>query len=232
MDAKTLAQLGARLQPRLWTPPPAIYAELQQRLAQRDALVDLRQQVRNQLHALTQGPVVVAAVRQRMDTLIATLSAQIKEVEREILPVLQQDEAWASAVARLQSINGIGLLTAAWLVVTTLNFTICPTPEAATAYAGLVPTIRESGTSVRGRPRLDRSGKRRLRTALYVASLSATRHNPVIKAFYARLVAAGKPKKVARCAAARKLLHLAWTIVTKGRRFDPDYQTSRPQRVA
>jgi hypothetical protein len=51
--------------------------------------LDLRQQVRNQLHALEQGPVVIAAVRQRMEILLATLTAQIKEVEKEITPVLQ-----------------------------------------------------------------------------------------------------------------------------------------------
>jgi transposase len=56
VDAQTLAQLAAMLQPTPWTPPPAIYEELQQRLAQRAALIDLRQQVRNQRHALTQKP--------------------------------------------------------------------------------------------------------------------------------------------------------------------------------
>ncbi len=54
IDAETLAQLGAMLQPALWTPPPAIYTELQQRLTHRDALVAMRQQLRNQRHALTQ----------------------------------------------------------------------------------------------------------------------------------------------------------------------------------
>jgi transposase len=62
-----------------------------------------------------------------------------------------------------------------------------------------------------------------LRRALYLATLSAARYNPVIKAFYDRLRAAGKPAKVARCAAARKLLHIAWAVVTKGADFDSAY---------
>ena len=57
----------------------------------------------------------------------------------------------------------------------------------------------------------------------YMATSSAAQHNPMIKAFYARLRAAGKPEKVARCAAARKLLHIAWAVVTKGQWFDPSY---------
>src|SRR5262249_650430 len=76
------------------------------------------------------------------------------------------------------------------------------------------------GSSVRGRRRIGHAGNRRLRTALYLATLSAARHNPVIRPFYQRLLAAGKPKKVARCAAARKLLQLAWAVVKHKRPFD------------
>ncbi len=223
IDAQTLAELGARLQPEPWTPPPAVYAELQQRLAEREALVDLRQQVRNQLHALRQQPVVIDSVRTRMETLITTLTEQITEVDGELALVLQQDAAWAEAARRLQTIPGIGLLTAVWLLVLTLNFTLCETPEQAVSYAGLAPREWRSGRSVRGRPRIGHTGNGRLRRALYLASLSATRWNPVIKPFYERLRTTGKPAKVAQCAAARKLLHLAWAVATKRRDFDPSY---------
>ncbi len=223
IDARTLARLAATLHPAPWT-PPAIYTELQQRLAERDTLIGLRQQVRNQRHALVQLPVVVPAVRARMEELIATFDAQITAIEREITQVLPQDAGWAASAALLMSIAGVGLLTAAWLLVTTLNFTIGATPEAVTTYAGLAPVPKESGTSVRGRGAIGHGGNKRLRTALYMATLSATRYNPLIKAFYDRLRAAGKPTKVARCAAARKLLHLAWAVVRKGQAFDPLYR--------
>ncbi|MDP9313346.1 MAG: transposase [Chloroflexota bacterium] len=121
-------------------------------------------------------------------------------------------------------------LTTGWLLVTTLNFEQCPTAAAAAAYAGLVPMVRESGRSVRGRPRLGDAGNKRLRTALYLATLNATRFNPVIREFYERLRAKGKPKKVARCAAARKLLQIAWAVVTTSTPFDPEHH--HPQRDA
>lgn len=221
LDAQPLTQLAALLQPAPWTPPPAVYHELQQRLAQRDVLLDLRQQVRNQRHALRQHPTVVAAVQERMESLIATLTAQIAAVEAELVPALAQDAAWAAAAARRQTIKGVGLLTASWLLVTTVRFTTCPTPAAATADAGLAPNERSSGTSVYQRPRIGHTGNARLRTALYMATLSAAARNPGIKPFYDRLRAAGKPMKVARCAAARKLLHLAWALVTTEQDFDP-----------
>jgi len=229
IDARMLARLAATLQPAPWTPPPAIYTELQQRLAERDTLIGLRQQVRNQRHALVQLPVVIPAVRARMEELIATFDAQIATIEREITQILPRDAGWAASAALLVSIAGIGVLTAAWLLVTTLNCTIGATPEAVTAYAGLAPVPKESGTSVRGRGAIGHGGNKRLRTALSRATLSATRYNPPIKAFYERLRAAGKPTKVARCAAARTLLHVAWAVVRKGRAFDPLYAQQRQE---
>jgi transposase len=108
--------------------------------------------------------------------------------------------------------------------VSTLNFALCTGPEALTAYVGLAPVPRESGRTIRGRRAIDHDGNGRLRTALYMATLSAARYNPAIKTFYHRLRAAGKPQQVARCAAARKLLHQAWALGSKPQRFDPDQQ--------
>jgi transposase len=87
----------------------------------------------------------------------------------------------------------------------------------------VAPTPRQSGTSVWHRPAIGHSGNSRLRTAFYMATLSSVQTKPVIKTFYARLRTAGKPEKVARCAAARKLLHLAWAVVKKDQPFDPYY---------
>ena len=232
IDAQTLAELAARLQPERWTPPPQVYTELRQRLVHRDALVDVRTLFRNQLHALVQQPMVIRSVQTRLETLIATLDQEIAAVEQEIVQALQQDAAWAAAAARLETIKGLGILTIAWLLTTTVNFTLTTTPEAAANYAGLVPQLRQSGSSVRGRPSIGHAGNARLRHALYMASLSAVQHNPVIKPFYRRLRAAGKPGKVALCAAARKLLRIAWAVATKDQDFDPAHATCGCQELA
>jgi transposase len=229
--AQTLAELGARLQPERWTPPPQVYTELAQRLVHRDGLLAARTQFRNQLHALVQQPIVIESVRTRLESLIATLDKEIATLEQEIASALQQDEAWAVAAARLATVSGLGTLTIAWLLTTTINFTLTVTPEAAANYAGLAPQLRQSGSSVRGRPRVGHGGNARLRRALYMASLSAREHNPLIKAFYSRLRAAGKPRKVALCAAARKLLRIAWAVATKEQDFDPAYASRLRSKV-
>src|SRR3954447_15693002 len=146
----------------------------------------MRTQARNQRHALVQWPVVVHGVLRHLDELIADLDRRVAALEAELTAVLKES-AWAEALACLTSAPGIGLVTASWLLVGTLNFALCDGPEALTAYAGLAPVPRDSGRSIRGRPRLGHDGNRRLRTALYMATVSAVRYNPAIRAFYQRL---------------------------------------------
>jgi transposase len=226
LDAFVLAQFAAERKPAPWSPPPQVYHELRQRLIARDALLEMRQQGRNQRHALVQWPVVIESVLKQLDSLIADLDRRLSELEAEIAQVLANG-AWAESASLLLSISGIGLITSAWLLVGTLNFEACASAEQAAAYVGLVPLARESGSSVRGRTQIGHGGHARLRTALYLATLTAARFNPAIKMHYQRLRAAGKPAKVARCAAARKLLHLAFAVVSKRQPFDPGYQTRR-----
>jgi transposase len=222
LDARVLAQFAAERQPARWSPPEQVYHELRQRLLVRDGLVTMRTQARNQHHALSQWPVQIAGALDQLETVIAELDKRITMLEDELATVLR-DGAWAESAALLDTITGIGLITTAWLLVGTLNFEACASGEQAAAYVGLVPLARESGSSVRGRAHIGHGGHSRLRTALYLASLSAARFNPHIKAQYDRLRAAGKPSKVARCAAARKLLQLAYAVVTKRQPFDPHY---------
>lgn len=235
LDACTLAQLAQALLPPCWTPPPPIYHELQQRLTQRTSLLELRTQVSNQLHALCAHPSVVDSVRQRLLELLDVLKQQVAQIEAEIHQLVKIEPAdedeevkelekkWKRSIALLQTIPGIGLWSACWLVSATLNFTTCPTSEALVQYAGLAPVERTSGTSMRGRGLLRHHGHARIRTMLYLATLSATRYNPTIKIFYDRLRSAGKPKKVARCACARKLLHIAFAVVKREQPFSAEY---------
>lgn len=232
LDAQTLARFAQSHKPAAWTPPPQIYHELQQRLSQREALTDLRQQVRNQLHALLVCPVVVPQVQTRMETLIATFEEQIETLEVEIKELLKTDKEWGGTIAILQTIPGIGLLTACWLVMLTLNFSSCQKAESLVMYAGLAPITRTSGTSVRCKPQVGGGGQGQLRKLLYMGAISASRHNPLIQVFYARLVERGKAPKVARLAAARKLLMIAFGVAKSGKAFRADYGRGQANEVA
>lgn len=227
LDAQMLARLAATLQPACWNPPPPIYRELYQRLSHRASLMQARQQFRNQLHALSVAQPVEAVV-QSLQNLIESLTERIKQLDKEIASIIKLDSQWAASISLLQTINGIGWVSACWLVAVTLNFTTCESAEALTHYAGLAPVERWSGSSVRPRPTIGGGGHSGLRAVLYMAAGSAMRFNPVIKTYTHHLrEEEGKAYKVARCAAARKLIHLSFAVVKTGVPFDPAYATSR-----
>jgi transposase len=132
-------------------------------LAQRASLLQWRNQVSNQLHALGVTPVVVSSVRQRLVELIDTVNQHIGQLEAELLALVKSEQEpppkgqmqraisqaeqieqhWKATIALLLTIPGIGLLTGGFLVVATLNFSICETAEAATHYLGLAPIMRK-----------------------------------------------------------------------------------------
>lgn len=226
LDAQLLVRFAAERQPAPWIPPEQVYHELRQRLVVRDGLLHMRTHAKNQRHALPQWPVRIASALEALDTVIADLNAQVASLEREIAEVLR-DGAWASSARVLLTAPGVGLVTTGWLLVGTLNFTIAQSPEQLTAYVGLAPLERQSGTSLRGRAQIGHAGNGRLRTALYMATLAAARYNPSLRTFYQRLRAAGKPTKVARCATARKLLHLAWAMVKQ----QEPYRAPAPEQL-
>jgi transposase len=231
LDAQLLSQFAADRQPDPWTPPPQVYHELRQRLVTRDGLITMRQQARNQLHALRQWPVTIESPIQQWNAVIADLDTRIKLLDTEIATLLR-DSAWAQSSALLQTIPGIGVQTTAWLLVATLNFTVGTTAESLAAYAGLVPMNYDSGSSVHRPAHIGPGGHARLRRVVYLAAITACRYNPPLKAFYERLRTAGKPVKVAYCAVARKLLHQAWAVVQKRQPFDPDYHQREPSPTA
>ncbi len=120
----------------------------------------------------------------------------------------------------LASIPGIGTTTAAAILSEIGSVSQFASARQLTAFAGLDPRIRESGSSVRGRSCLSKAGSPRLRKALYFPALAALRFNPAIAALRARLLAAGKVKKLIMGAAMRKLLQIAFGVLKSGVPFD------------
>ena len=227
VDAYVLASYGRDLHPLPWTPPPAEVRALQLLLRQREDLVALRTQTSNRQHALAQLPAVPAEVQQPLAALRAVLDEQIATLEQAITQrVTTLSAPHAADVARLDGIAGVGLLTAAVVLVETAPLLAAgATPKQVVAYAGLDPAPHQSGTSVRGASQLSKTGTPRLRQALYMAALSAKRPEGPLRTFYTRLLNRGKHKRVALVAVARKLLVLMVTLMQRQRTYDPTWAT-------
>jgi transposase len=200
IDAAVLREFGKLLRPEALEAP----APQRQRLA---ALVQRREQLVTILameeQRLTQTH--DAVVRKLGGSLIKELRKQVKQIEQLIEAQIDDDDTLKGQSERLQQVKGIGKVTASTLLAEMPELGKLSRNEAG-ALAGVAPYNRDSGM-LRGR-RTIRGGRVKVRRVLYMAALVATRFNPILKAFYQRLVAAGKPKKVALTAVMRKLVVL------------------------
>jgi transposase len=219
IDAQRLAQMAAQQALRPWQPPSTVWEAVYQRLVERDQVVTMQQMARNELHAFQQRVQPDAAVLARHHQQLVALKQRLDQIDRE-LKVLLKDSEWADLLRCLCQVKGIGLLGAAWLLVITNGFTTCDSAEQLASYLGLVPHRNDSGQRKAHKP-LGNAGHARARRVLYQGAISAVRFNPPIRDHYLSLRARGKPVKVARCAAARKLVHQVFAIVRQQLALQP-----------
>lgn len=204
LDAAVLAHFAQTIQP---TPRPLPDAQAQ-RLT---ALVERRQQLVNMLTAeKNRVQQALPAVREHIQSHIAWLEQALQELDTELDQTLQASPLWREREHLLRSVPGIGPVTALTLIAELPELGQGSAKHVAT-LVGLAPLNRDSG-AWRG-TRAIWGGRRHVRAALYMAAVVAVRHNPVLRVFYERLLAGGKPKKVALTACMHKLLIILHALV-------------------
>jgi len=221
LDAKALAQYGAERRPVPWEKPKPEMAILKDLVRVRMDLVHARTAMALRLkdHAR-----VSKSAAKAMANVIRALDVQIKALVVEIRKHLRAHEALAEQAERMDSVVGVGLLTAVTVMAELGDLRRFARSRQLTAFAGMSPRRKESGTSVRGKPRLCKQGSTRVRAALYLAASAAVRFNPDMKAFYDRLLAQGKVRRVALAAVMRKLLVLMRAVVKADHDWIPKAQ--------
>jgi transposase len=224
-DALVLARYGAECAPPVWQPLGAELSELDDLLHRKDDLEQMLRQERNRQHALGARPQVARAVPPSMQRVIGLLEEELRQVEEAIAAHLQTHGALQETAAQLQTVPGIGARSVLPLLVTLGRWHARTagrgTAKGLVAYAGLDPVPYESGTSVHRHATISRQGNRALRSRLYWCALGAIRGNNPLRAFYHRLLAHHKAKKLALVAAARKILSWAWAVYRDQTPFDP-----------
>ena len=216
-DARLIAEYAARERPAPWQPPRPEVRELQALSRRRD---DLRRLAAGEKTRLA-GPGLSAAVRKSLTRAIAFLGKEADRLQAQADAVVAADGRLRADGELLRTIPGVGPVAATAILAELPDPARFATAQQAAAYAGLAPRECRSGTSVRKRTRLSKAGNARLRKALYLPALTAVRFNPLVAAFYARLVAAGKPKMAALGACMRKLLMIAYGVLKSRTAFDP-----------
>ncbi len=232
LDALIMARFGLAIRPALWTPPSEIYETLFQLIIQRRNLVRMHAQTVNRQHALKQRIHTVAGVETRQDALHKFIKAQIHQIEREIAKTIKADPAWQATLTHITSIPGVGLSTAAWLMMLTHNFTTCQNAKQLAAYIGLIPRRRQSGSTLNTYRSVGHVGQDDARQHLYNATLCCLRYNPRIRAYYDHIKHKRHKHKIAAVAATHKLLDIIFAVATSDQDYDPDYTAHARDEVA
>lgn len=224
-DSQLIARFCRAIQPPLWQPQPAHIQELQAWVRRLEALQNLSQQEANRLE------VVLPCIQPSIQEVLQNLQKEIQRVKRKIQDHIDQHPDLQEKKRLLETIPGIGDATIAQVLAFISPIENFQQAKQVAAFVGLNPQQRQSGTSVQGRTRLSKVGNSNLRKAFYMPAIVAKRYNPIIKAFCARLEAAGKAKMQVIGAAMRKLIHIIYGVLKSKKPFDAGWTHKSPPRT-
>jgi transposase len=217
LDARLLVRFAKAIQPAPTRLPTADEQLLSAMITRRRQLVDMRTAEINRL------PTAHVSMQPNIEALITWLNQQIDDLELKIEDFIKKLPDFKSKDELLQSVPGVGSVTAAILIADLPELGTLDRKKIA-ALAGVAPFNDDSGFH-KGKRRI-RGGRPNLRTVLYMAAISASRFNPVISAFYNHLLKMGKLKKVALVACMRKLLTILNAMVRKNKTWDPQFASA------
>lgn len=215
IDARALADYCRQRQPVIWTAPSLSEQRLKALVLRLQGLVAMRAEEKNRIESARDS------IRDSLDKHLQWLDEEIKRIEQQISQTLDDDPTLRGKRELLLSIPGLGERTLAILLAYGLGRERFDKARQFVAFAGLSVREYESGSSVRGRPRLSKVGHSRLRSALYMPAMVALYKTAWGRHYRDRLAGNGKPAKVIIGAMMRKLVHVAFGVLQSGKKFDP-----------
>lgn len=220
-DAKLITAYGSQTTLRQYVPLSDEKNRLKQRITALEGLKVHRTGIINLMESLEHLPRKCLETYETYKELLSVIEKNIRELSRKIDK--ETRTAFGKLGELLLTIPGIGMGTLSHLLVLTNGLENFDNSGSLAAYVGICPSVRQSGTSVQGRGTISRLGHGGLRAKLYMCALTAMRKNKACKELYQRLVANGKPKKVALVAVGHKLLKQIFAIAKSGAPFDENY---------
>jgi transposase len=219
-DARTLARFGAERTPAAYAPAAPEWAQLRDLTRYRQALVEMRQAEKSRAEETSCS----AVVRQTQNRRIKQLDRDIAKLDKSIKALVQQTADMKRDVQCLDTIAGVGPVTATTVLAELGDLRRFNSARQMTAFAGLAPTCHDSGTSVRKKSHVSKSGSAHVRRILYLAALAATRGQNDFADTYRRLTEQGKMKMVALVAVMRKILVVMRAVLISKKQYQPHYK--------
>lgn len=216
VDARCLLEFVRSMEFVAWVPPGRPVLEFRAISAYLEQLIKDQTRTKNQLHAASSTSTAPTWVVDQLRARLDAFETAIEETTAKMAEFAAAHPDIGEAVARIDTIPGIGELTAMRLVAQFLLLDPTMTSKQVTAWAGLDPRPRESGTSIRGRRSISKRGSARTRACLYMPAVAASRMKGPFRALYTRISgtreARRKPGMVGMVAVMRKMLTIAWAL--------------------
>jgi transposase len=221
--SEAIALFGLERKLERWSKPNALFKTLSQLSRERSQIIAERTVLKNQLHAEKAQAIPYKRSIERIQKRILLLDKQEKEIEQELKILVKTDEEVKAKIKLMCSLSGIGFLTAVTVLAETNGFNMIRNKRQLTSYAGLDVKEKQSGTSVKGKPRISKKGNRHLRKAMHLPALAAIKHDERFKAIFIRLVSKHGIKMKAVVAVQRKLLEMMYTLCKTATVYDKNY---------
>lgn len=222
MEARALAFYGVERQPVPYEPPQGVYKELRELCRFRNEMLKEQVACKNRGDEASLNPVIRRLAKRRL----REIERHIEEIEKEMRKILDKDENVKKDYDLLVSIPGIGFITACIVLGEFGDLRRFGRARQLSAFAGLSPRLRQSGSSVNGKPHLCKAGNPRIRKVLYMAAISAARYCPSMEKDYQLMLLHGKSKMAALGAIMRKLLVLMRAILIENTPYNPKHKSS------
>jgi transposase len=222
-SSEAIALFGLERKLDRWQKPKAVFKKLRQLTRERDQIVQERTMVKNQLHAeqieAEPNKESIGRIKER----IKMLNRQEKEIKAELDTLVKQDEQMSEQVNVICSLTGVRLLTAAIVLGETNGFELIRNKRQLASYAGFDIKEKQSGTSIKGKPRISKKGNKYLRKAMHMPALCAIRYDERFKSIFARLVSTHGIKMKAAVAVQRTMLEMSSTLYKTGLNYEKDF---------
>jgi len=227
IDAQRIANYAFRFKDRirLWQPPRQLLQDLTHLSALRQRLLSVRTQLQQPINEQVRfvDPKRQKLVVKNCQASLKAINSDLTNVEQQIEQLIQQDEQLKQLFALMTSIPGVGNATATEVIIATDEFKIIQEPKKLACHAGVAPFEYCSGTSVRGKTRVNQHARKRLKSLFHLAAMSAIRSKGELQDYYQRKIATGKNKMLVLNAVRNKIIHRIFAVIRRGEKYDKNY---------
>lgn len=230
IDAVRIAEYAFRFRDRVrpWQPPREVLQALALLSSLRRRLLGIRQQLKvpaNELNGFV-GAKLHKQVAAHCQASLKAIEADISRVNRQIHALIEADERLKELFGLVTSVPGVGETTAVEVILATNEFQTITEPKKLACHAGVAPFEHRSGTSVRGKTRVNQHARKRLKSLFHLGAMATIRAKGELQTYYERKVAEGKNKMLVLNAVRNKLIHRIYAVVKRKQKYDFSFSPS------